>query len=54
MITDSIVERDSSATELPVHAHDFVTPVFTERKSDAHLVLSGLMCECQEEMQLDF
>jgi len=54
MITGSIVENDLRAAELPAHAHEFVTPIFTERKSDAHLILSGLMCECQEEIDLDF
>ena len=54
MSANMITESDSGVAELPVHAHDFVTPVFTERKADAHLILSGLMCECQEELDLDF
>lgn len=51
MNTEQIAENVPS---IPVHTHDFVTPVFTERKSDAHLIISGLMCECHEELDLDF
>jgi hypothetical protein len=36
------------------HVHEYVMPIFTERRVDAHLILTGLACECLEEIDLDF
>lgn len=39
------------------HLHDFVIPVFEERKSDSKLILMGLRCsnhECSEQVPMDY
>lgn len=51
-ITEELLQ-ESIETNLS-HIHDFTTPVFTERRSDAHLILTALACECRDLLDLDF